>query len=93
MIDKKKHSDRKRMLSNVYSKSVILASPTVKETTKSILYDRLLPIFEQAAVTNTPIDVHRLDYAYAMGKPLHHSLEVSLTGFQTRSWPTNSASP
>jgi unspecific monooxygenase len=55
------------MLSNIYSKSVVLASPTVKETTKSILFDRLLPIFQHASDTNTAIDVHRLDYAYAMG--------------------------
>lgn len=68
MIDKNEHSTRKRMLSNIYSKSVVLSSTTVKETTKSVLYERLLPIFQQASHTKTPIDVHRLDYAYAMGK-------------------------
>jgi hypothetical protein len=76
MIDKAEHSARKRMLSNIYSKTVVLASPTVKETTKSILFDRLLPIFQAAAETGRPIDVHRLDYAYAMG-------EISYTDVRT----------
>ena len=68
MIDKNKHSDKKRMLSNIYSKSVVLSSPTVKETTRSGLYDRLLPIFLQAVESGRPIEVQRLNYSYAMGE-------------------------
>jgi cytochrome P450 len=37
------HSARKRMLSNVYSKSVVNASPALRAQVASILYQRLLP--------------------------------------------------
>ncbi|KAF2490799.1 cytochrome P450 [Lophium mytilinum] len=65
-IDSKTHSTRKRMLSNVYSKSVVLASPTARATSKAILYDRLLPIFQISSDSKNAIEVHSLDYAYAM---------------------------
>ncbi|KAF2642548.1 cytochrome P450 monooxygenase-like protein [Massarina eburnea CBS 473.64] len=39
----KAHSARKRMLSNVYSKSAVTASPALLAQTSSILYDRFLP--------------------------------------------------
>ncbi|KAF2115007.1 cytochrome P450 [Lophiotrema nucula] len=77
MIDKTAHSTRKRMLSNIYSKSVVLASPTIKETTKSVLYERLLPIFAKAADNNDAIDVHRLDYAYAMDSFMAYQFGLS----------------
>ncbi|KAL1598994.1 hypothetical protein SLS60_008140 [Paraconiothyrium brasiliense] len=39
----KAHSARKRMLSNIYSKSVITASPALLAQVSIIIYDRLLP--------------------------------------------------
>ncbi|KAL5396666.1 hypothetical protein PMIN03_012949 [Paraphaeosphaeria minitans] len=39
----KAHSARKRMLSNIYSKSVITASPALLAQVSTILYDRFLP--------------------------------------------------
>lgn len=39
----KAHSTRKRMLSNIYSKSVIIASPALLAQVSTIIYDRLLP--------------------------------------------------
>lgn len=39
----KPHSLRKRMLSNIYSKSVITASPVLQAQVSEILYQRLLP--------------------------------------------------
>lgn len=39
----KPHSARKRMLSNIYSKSVINASPALQAQVSTILYQRLLP--------------------------------------------------
>jgi len=39
----KAHSLRKRMLSNIYSKSVVTASPALLAQTTTILYDRFLP--------------------------------------------------
>ena len=54
------------MLSNIYSKSVVLSSPTARATTRAVVFDRLLPIFQKSATTSTPVDVHKLNYAYAM---------------------------
>ncbi|KAH6633339.1 cytochrome P450 monooxygenase-like protein [Boeremia exigua] len=39
----KPHSLRKRMLSNIYSKSVVVASPVLQAQVSTILYQRLLP--------------------------------------------------
>lgn len=39
----KPHSARKRMLSNIYSKSVVTASPVLQAQVSEILYERLLP--------------------------------------------------
>jgi cytochrome P450 len=39
----KPHSARKRMLSNIYSKSVVTASPVLLAQVSTILYERLLP--------------------------------------------------
>lgn len=39
----KPHSARKRMLSNIYSKSVVNASPALQAQVSTILYQRLLP--------------------------------------------------
>lgn len=66
MIDSKEHSQRKRMLSNIYAKSVVLASPTLKVASHTILFNRLLPILENSADSQTPIDVHKLHYAYSI---------------------------
>ncbi|KAH7036688.1 cytochrome P450 monooxygenase-like protein [Macrophomina phaseolina] len=40
----KPHATRKRMLSNIYSKSTIQASPSLRAATSAILHDRLLPL-------------------------------------------------
>jgi hypothetical protein len=66
MLDSKAHSTRKRMLSHVYAKSNVLSSPTIRENTRTILFDRLLPIMAKSAETGTPVDVHKLNYSYAM---------------------------
>lgn len=42
----KPHSARKRMLSNIYSKSVITASPALQAQVSTILYQRFLPRLE-----------------------------------------------
>lgn len=42
----KPHSARKRMLSNIYSKSVVTASPVLLAQVSNILYQRLLPRLE-----------------------------------------------
>jgi cytochrome P450 len=44
----KAHSMRKRMISNIYSKSVIIASPALKAQMTTILYKRFLPYLDAA---------------------------------------------
>ncbi|KAF2449572.1 cytochrome P450 monooxygenase-like protein [Karstenula rhodostoma CBS 690.94] len=50
----KAHSTRKRMLSNIYSKSVITASPVLLAQVSTILYDRFLPRLACAFSKETP---------------------------------------
>ncbi|KAF1911220.1 cytochrome P450 [Ampelomyces quisqualis] len=44
----KAHSLRKRMISNIYSKSVVTKSPVLLAQTTTIMYDRFLPYLETA---------------------------------------------
>jgi hypothetical protein len=45
----KVHSARKRMMSNIYSKTVIMVSQTLLAQTTTIMYDRFLPYLEAAS--------------------------------------------
>ncbi|KAH8700507.1 putative cytochrome P450 monooxygenase [Talaromyces proteolyticus] len=66
MTGSKEHAIRKRMLSNIYSKSFLQSSPNLKLISKTMIYDRLLPILEEAASSKKPIDVHDLNSALTM---------------------------
>lgn len=65
MKEKKPHAERKRMLSNIFSKSYIFSSQALQETTKTILLDRFLPLIEKHSSGSIPIEMLSLDYAYA----------------------------
>jgi hypothetical protein len=52
------HSIRKRMLSNVYSKSYIMNSTSMTEMTKVLLFDRLLPILASFAKSSAEVDMY-----------------------------------
>jgi hypothetical protein len=54
----KQHSSRKRMLSNIYSKSFLQASLTLAAATKTILFERLLPRLEGFATTGEAFDIY-----------------------------------
>jgi cytochrome P450 len=45
----KAHSMRKRMISNIYSKSVVTASPALKAQMENILFTRFLPFLDEVA--------------------------------------------
>lgn len=66
MTGSKEHATRKRMLSNIYSKSYLQSSPALKLISATMIYDRLLPILETAATSGEPIDVHELNSAMTM---------------------------
>ena len=63
------HSARKRMISNIYSKSNIHSSPALAAQAQVILYDRLLPIIDSISSAfkgANCIDVHDLWNAMTM---------------------------
>jgi cytochrome P450 len=63
------HSARKRMMSHIFSKSTIHASPALASQAKTILYSRLLPIIDASThPLQIPqgIDVHEIWTATAM---------------------------
>ncbi len=60
------HSARKRMLTNIYSKSYLNESPHLKAISGAIIYKRLLPVVDQLALSHTVCNVHDLNQAYAM---------------------------
>lgn len=66
MTGSKAHSTRKRMLSNIYSKSFLQSSPHLKLISKTIIFERLLPILLGAATSKTDIDVHDLNQGLTM---------------------------
>ncbi|KAL3463413.1 cytochrome P450 [Aspergillus heterothallicus] len=66
MTGSKAHSTRKRMLSNIYSKSFLQSSPHLRLISRTIIFDRLLPILEESAVSKIETDVHDLNQGLIM---------------------------
>ncbi|KAI4139162.1 MAG: hypothetical protein L6R39_006437 [Caloplaca ligustica] len=64
--ESKPHSARKRMISNVYSKTFLQSSKDANDLTRSILLDRLLPVLDSSAASGSPVEVHELNYATTM---------------------------
>ncbi|KAL2075819.1 hypothetical protein VTL71DRAFT_762 [Oculimacula yallundae] len=61
--DSKAHSVRKRMLSNIYSKSTIHNSPALAAQAQVIIFDRLLPLLTDASTPRrfpNGIDIHEI---------------------------------
>lgn len=66
MTGSKDHSIRKRMLSNIYSKSTLQTSPHLQVVSNAIIFDRLLPILDEAAKSGKPVDVHDVNQGLTM---------------------------
>jgi unspecific monooxygenase len=60
------HSARKRMLTNVYSKSFLQESPYLRLISNAMIYDRLLPIVDQLALSETTCNILDLNQAFSM---------------------------
>ncbi|KAL8916588.1 MAG: hypothetical protein Q9172_006234 [Xanthocarpia lactea] len=60
------HAARKRLVSNVYSKSFIQSSPEAQELTRAILHERLLPSLDSFAAEGSSLEVLELNYAVTM---------------------------
>ena len=52
------HSQRKRMLSNVYAKSTLQSSPSMTAITRHMLEDRLMPRLRELSASNKPIEFY-----------------------------------
>ena len=65
-VDSKAHSIRKRMISNVYSKSYLQSSTAMVELSRSILLGRFLPLVESLSHSGSAVDVLELNFAVAM---------------------------
>ena len=70
-LESRPHSIRKRMVSNIYSKSYLHNSAPLSAVTKSVLYDRLLPHLEtysnRAEVFNIFDVINAATFDYAAG--------------------------
>ncbi|MCJ1375041.1 hypothetical protein MMC20_006275 [Loxospora ochrophaea] len=62
----KPHSIRKRMVSNIYSKSYLQNSSFLHIISQTLLFDRFLPLLESLAAAETPTDVLELNFAVTM---------------------------
>ncbi|KAK2756218.1 hypothetical protein FQN54_005626 [Arachnomyces sp. PD_36] len=66
MVHSKPHSVRKRMLSNIYSKSYLQTSPHLDKVSQVMIGERLLPLLQKAAESSSPLDVYDLNNAFTM---------------------------
>lgn len=66
MVGSKMHSGRKRMISNIYSKSFLQKSPGLALISRKILFERLLPILEQCSNEGSEVEVHELNNSVTM---------------------------
>ncbi|PYH93902.1 cytochrome P450 [Aspergillus ellipticus CBS 707.79] len=66
MTSNKTHSARKRMLSNIYSKSFLQSSPHMHLISETIILDRVLPIIHEAVSSDSPVDMHDLNQGLTM---------------------------
>ncbi|KAG9228439.1 cytochrome P450 [Amylocarpus encephaloides] len=62
----KEHSERKRMLAHVYSKSFVQSSTELTKILDMVLHDRALPIMRRLAKDNTIIDIQKENKAFTM---------------------------
>jgi hypothetical protein len=90
-LDSKSHSHRKRMVSNIYSKSYVLSSPTVHASSTVVIYNRLLPLIQQYAISKIPLEILGLNYSYSMDAFTAYQFGLGLgTNFiqdiKTREW-------
>lgn len=65
-LDSKSHTNRKRALAHIYSKSFLFDSPALKTQVAKILNECLLPVLESAAAVSSPFDVYEIFLATSM---------------------------
>jgi cytochrome P450 len=63
MLDSKRHATRRRIVSQVFSKSYILGSADMQRLSQILLFDRLMPVFDGAAKTGQGVDMYEMGTA------------------------------
>ena len=66
MARSKPHSDRKRIVSNVYSKSFLQSSSELQSISRVMIHGRLIPLLAKVSANEEPVDVLDLNYASTM---------------------------
>lgn len=66
------------MLSQVYSKSNIMNSSSLRATSRSVVFDRLLPMLAKRAETGETVDVFKLSYAHSMDSSMAFQFGLKL---------------
>lgn len=66
MTTSKAHSIRKRIISNVYSKTFLQSSPELHTIAQEMLYARLFPLLADAAARQEPVEVLELNFSSTM---------------------------
>lgn len=62
----KPHSNRKRMISNIYSKTYLQSSPHLAAISHTMLSTRFFPTIQDAAETSTSVEVHDMNNGWTM---------------------------
>ena len=65
-VEHQPHSAKKKMMSNIYSKSYLQSSAQVHENSIILLRDRFLPFIQEASAAKTAIDVHDMNNGFTM---------------------------
>ncbi|RMD44553.1 hypothetical protein DV735_g576, partial [Chaetothyriales sp. CBS 134920] len=60
------HSQKKRTIANIYSKSTLATSPQVAANSKVLLGERILPLIQALSESDTPADVYGLSNGITM---------------------------
>ena len=63
MLDSKRHGVRRHILARIFSKSYILDSLDFQALSRTLLFDRLMPVFDEAVQTGQGVDVYELLWA------------------------------
>jgi hypothetical protein len=78
LFDSASHARRKRMLSNIYSKSYLLRSPDFRNLSTVLLFQRFLPVLEQSAKTSNDEGVNVFELGCAAGAEFISAYEMGL---------------
>lgn len=65
-VGHKPHSQKKRILANIYSKSFLQSSSQIEANSRELLFTRVLPLIDSSAQAQDACEVHEMNSAFAM---------------------------